>query len=356
MADGPLTRLDDINQADGFGVYSARNQGWYYVPYDVVFEAFTDSLTSDTTSNAGPATINNLAIMASVSASTLIVNVVQNDGISAPTASSNTFLSFADPAIDSSKNNLRTISATITTTIPTGATFGMANGVADHLYVYLLDNFGTSQELAFAAEDSYDERLLWSTTALSAASTSRNVLYSTTARSNVPIRFIGKISLTEATAGTYLTAPTRVQGANADRSGVIVAAGLAVALATTVTSNVASISVPPGTWEISGALSFKPAATTSMTVLGFSISQTSATMSGATAFDQPSQFTGQIVQSLLTSPAPMVTGNTNPMGQAIPSYRFKTDTAVTLFLVANATFTIAALTATGWIQARRAKS
>jgi len=45
------------------------------------------------------------------------------------------------------------------------------------------------------------------------AATSNSVFYSTTARTNVAYRVVGFINITEATAGTWATAPSTVQGA-----------------------------------------------------------------------------------------------------------------------------------------------
>jgi hypothetical protein len=57
-----------------------------------------------------------------------------------------------------------------------------------------------------------DETTLISTTALSTAADSTGVIYSTTARASVPFRVVGFIDITEATAGTWATAPAQVQG------------------------------------------------------------------------------------------------------------------------------------------------
>ena len=53
---------------------------------------------------------------------------------------------------------------------------------------------------------------LISTTAISSSATSASVIYSNTSRSNVAFRVVGFIDITEATAGTWATAPTLVQG------------------------------------------------------------------------------------------------------------------------------------------------
>jgi hypothetical protein len=59
---------------------------------------------------------------------------------------------------------------------------------------------------------SLDESTLISTTVLDAASDSATVIYSATARTNVPFRVVGYIESTQATAGTWATAPSKIQG------------------------------------------------------------------------------------------------------------------------------------------------
>ena len=69
------------------------------------------------------------------------------------------------------------------------------------IYVYAIDNAGTV-ELAVSST-LLDQGSLQTTTAEggAGAADSRFVLYSTTARSNVPIRLIGRIKSSQATAG-----------------------------------------------------------------------------------------------------------------------------------------------------------
>ena len=82
--------------------------------------------------------------------------------------------------------------------------------------VLAIDNAGTV-ELAvvnIAGGNQLDETNLISTTAEggAGAADSANVIYSTTARSNVPYRVVGFIDSTQTTAGTWGSAPTTIQG------------------------------------------------------------------------------------------------------------------------------------------------
>lgn len=108
----------------------------------------------------------------------------------------------------------RNIVSTVSITVPSGATLGTANAVASRLVILAI--FGpVNVELAvvnIAGGNNLDETTLINTTAISAASTASNVIYSTTARSGVPFRVVGFVDSTQATAGAWASAPTTVQG------------------------------------------------------------------------------------------------------------------------------------------------
>jgi hypothetical protein len=98
--------------------------------------------------------------------------------------------------------------------VPASATLGTVNAVQSRLVVLALNNAGTL-ELAvvnIAGGTQLDETNLISTTAISSGSTSASVVYSTTARTSVAYRVIGYIESTQATAGTWATAPSTIQG------------------------------------------------------------------------------------------------------------------------------------------------
>jgi len=99
--------------------------------------------------------------------------------------------------------------------VPSGASLGTLAATSARLAILAIDNAGTI-ELAvcnLAGGINLDETTLISTTAISASATSASTIYSTTARTSVPFRVVGFLDITEATAGTWATAPTLVQGA-----------------------------------------------------------------------------------------------------------------------------------------------
>ena len=104
--------------------------------------------------------------------------------------------------------------AAISIIVPSGATLGTTNATLGRLYVLALNNVGT-MELAVvnaASNLALDETGLISTTAISAGASSASTVYSVSARTNVPYRVIGFIESTQATAGTWATAPSLIQG------------------------------------------------------------------------------------------------------------------------------------------------
>ncbi len=125
-----------------------------------------------------------------------------------------TSLDFRSSSLTSGVPNTLTVGAAISLVVPSGATLGTVSATAARLALLAIDNGGTV-ELAvvnLAGGNNLDETTLISTTAISAAATARNVIYSTTARTNVPFRVVGFVDITEATAGTWATSPTVIQG------------------------------------------------------------------------------------------------------------------------------------------------
>jgi hypothetical protein len=295
----------------------------------------------------------NVGVNATVAASALTIFMTQADGTSNPSTGINrSRVSYR--ATTGTTGGYVTVDsiATTSTVISAGSTAGFTSGVADSIYIYAINNAGTN-EIAWSTEDIWDEGLLWSTTAEggAGAADSRTTLYSTAARANVAIRLIGKLILTEATAGTWTTAPTVISCLPLNRSGIIQANRLrsaASALTTATALTIASFTPTSGDWLISGAVGFLPGATTSITDLAGCVSLTTNTFPAADRRGNP--LNGEIIQ--LNGYAAFVPGAVDTV-IAIPSYRFKTDGSITLFLVARATFTVSTLSAYGFIQAAK---
>lgn len=136
-------------------------------------------------------------------------------GSSALTCTLNpTILNFRNTPLTSGTINTRTVATAISVVVPSTATLGTVSAQQSRLVLLALDNAGTV-ELAvvnIAGGNNLDETTLISTTAIAAGSNTANVIYSTTARTSLPFRVVGYIESTQATAGTWATAPTTIQG------------------------------------------------------------------------------------------------------------------------------------------------
>lgn len=109
----------------------------------------------------------------------------------------------------------RTLSSPVNVVVPDTATLGTVNATEAMLAVILIDNAGTLEAavINIAGGVNLDERGLITTTTIGTGSDSALVAYSTTGRTNVAYRVIGYITITEATAGTWATAPSTVVSA-----------------------------------------------------------------------------------------------------------------------------------------------
>jgi hypothetical protein len=90
-----------------------------------------------------------------------------------------------------------------------------------------LNNAGTV-ELAIVNPTTINlsESGLISTTAMTTASDSANVAYSSTARTNVAYRIVGYVEITEAAAGVWATDPSKVQGSGGNFAATINQSGI----------------------------------------------------------------------------------------------------------------------------------
>ncbi len=154
--------------------------------------------------------IANLGFATSVSGNALTIAVKTNAGTDA-SVTDKARVAFRSATLTSGVYNLREISAALSMVVSSGSTLGQVSAQPSYIWVYLLDNAGTP-ELA-VSHSRYREDELISTTAEggAGAADSATVIYSTTARSNVPIRLIGYILNTQTTAGTWASAGTQLQ-------------------------------------------------------------------------------------------------------------------------------------------------
>jgi len=164
------------------------------------------NITNITPSILDTDAVNNLGIAASVAASALTISLKTKAGTD-PSTTDSVKICFRNSTLTTGTYNTRTVTAATSVIVSSGSTLGTISGDTSIVYVYAIDNAG-SIELAVSLTE-FEDNSIQSTTAEGAAGAadSAAVLYSTTARSNVPIRLIGSITSTQATAGTWATSP-----------------------------------------------------------------------------------------------------------------------------------------------------
>ena len=125
-------------------------------------------------------------------------------------------LNFRSSTLTSGAFLTRLVPTAITLTVSSGSTLGTTSAVESKLAIVAIDNAGTV-ELAIVNSTVYgafNEAALISTTAEGGVggADSGSVFYSTTARTSVAFRVIGYVVSTQATAGSWASAPSNLSG------------------------------------------------------------------------------------------------------------------------------------------------
>lgn len=125
----------------------------------------------------------------------------------------------------------------------------------------------------------------------------------------------------------------------------VIQSGSAVSLTTGVATNLTSISLTAGDWDVWGTFMYTPAATTNITQLVGGISTTSATLTVSSSADRigiTSYGSGGVVPTVF-------------VGSPSTQTRINVSSTTTVYAVVNCTFTVSTLTAFGSLQARRVR-
>lgn len=157
---------------------------------------------------------SNLGLSTSVAANALTVALKGADG-NDPSATNVVNITLRNATATTGTPVTRSITSSLNMAVSSGASLGHTNNTAGFVYVYALDNSGTV-ELAVSSA-LYDEGSVATTTAMSGGATSATAIYSTTARSNVPITLIGRLKSTQTTAGTWAANATEISVGKFDR-------------------------------------------------------------------------------------------------------------------------------------------
>lgn len=144
--------------------------------------------------------LENITVDTSVGSSALTVALKQADGTTDLTAGSPGRTAFRDAVVADGAYNIQSVTGALSLVVPSGATLGHLDGVAEFLYVYELDNAGTV-EMAISSAIK-DESSVQTSQTIGTGSDDDD-LYSATGRSNVPIRLVARLTSNQTTAGTW---------------------------------------------------------------------------------------------------------------------------------------------------------
>lgn len=157
--------------------------------------------------------IQNISLAASVGSSALTITLKSADGTDLSSTNPADIV-FRSATATTGTASAVSVTSNLTLTVSSGSTLGTTSAINSYLYIYAINNAGTV-ELAISKR-LFSELSIVSTTAEggAGAADSDSVLYSTTARTNVACKLIGRISSTQATAGTWATTPSEVSLTN----------------------------------------------------------------------------------------------------------------------------------------------
>lgn len=166
--------------------------------------------------------ISNLGLSASVTANALTIALKQADGTDPSSGASAVKIGFRNSTATTGQYSQVSATGATSLVISSGSTLGHVSGATEYIYVYAINNSGTI-ELAASTGLLIDNGSVVTTTAEggAGAADSRSTIYSTTARTGVAVRLIGRIKISEATAGTWATNPTEISLIPFLRDGIV---------------------------------------------------------------------------------------------------------------------------------------
>lgn len=151
---------------------------------------------------------NNYALVPSVAANALTIALKTKSGSADPSSGDPVVVTFRSATITAGSYTAVSATAATAITIPSSATLGLGSLTTYYFYVYALNNAG-ALELAVSAT-LLDENVVQTSTTIGAGSTSLTGIYSTTGRTSVPFRFLGRMLAPQTIAGTWANVPTEV--------------------------------------------------------------------------------------------------------------------------------------------------
>lgn len=158
---------------------------------------------------SAPYDATNYSLTASVAASALTI-ALKSAGGSDPSAGDPVNIAFRSATAATGTYTVRSVTGALSVVVSSGSTLGHVSAQAEYIYVYALDNAGTVELAVSSIKLDEGTRQTSTTEGGAGGADSRTTLYSTTGRSNVGIRLLGRLKSTQATAGTWATAISEI--------------------------------------------------------------------------------------------------------------------------------------------------
>ncbi len=202
---------------DGSGFLSAADTATYPSLTELSYvkgatSSLQDQITAITASASDAQEIRNCSIAASVAGNALTV-ALKDAGGSDPSGGSPCKISFRSATAATGTYTEVSTSAAVSVVAASGDTLGTADAIAATLYVYAINNAGTVV-LGIINGALLDEGSVFTSTALTGgADNTFATLYTTATQTSKAIRLLGRITITEAAAGTWATAAAEVSNA-----------------------------------------------------------------------------------------------------------------------------------------------
>lgn len=152
--------------------------------------------------------LENIGITASVAANALTVKFSAADGTDLSPGNP-AYVAFRSSTATAGTVVLRRLFANISITVPNTSSLGSQSTYPERYFLYLIDDAGVIDG-GISGVTPIDEVYVQSATALTGGLNSGGSLCSGLAHTSKPVRYVGFMRATEATAGTWATAPSEV--------------------------------------------------------------------------------------------------------------------------------------------------
>jgi hypothetical protein len=158
----------------------------------------------------------NLGLFASVVSNQLTVSITGANG-SAPSSGNPVLIPFRSTTLATGTPTIDSVQSSVSMTVGSSLSMGCTSAVACRIWIYAIDNGGTvllGLQTCSSATQIYScsDDLLYNTNGNTNGTSLNGILASTVAGlSGKAVRLLGYLEVTEATAGTWATAPSKIQ-------------------------------------------------------------------------------------------------------------------------------------------------